>query len=333
MKLDYLKQTSIQLAGHMALIDSERLHATRQINCATFLHYAVERGTLEMYLNQANFCNQRSCPVCQWRRSVKLRLKLFTGIRQLLSDRSDLVGIFLTLTVKNCHQSDLRWTLRAMESGWAALRHRADFPALGYLKSVEVSRPHDCYYGGQYLGRLGSKRIKEINGLEGFKKALWQEFFCEQVHPHFHVLMLVDKSYFSPTSYIDHLGWVTRWRMAMRLDYSPVVDIRRIYSEPGAGIDSAIFEASKYMIKPSDLSDALAPFVLRQFYGLKLVSTGGILSSYLRNSEVDEILRTGQSGDEFYQFGVPLHFLWNEQVGAYEMVKLGRSRWRLSEGF
>lgn len=325
MKLNYLKRISLATARQMKLLQTERKRAFKQLNCATFLHYVVDAETWQMFLNYANFCNQRSCSVCQLRRSVKLRLKLFPALHRLMVDYPDKHFIFLTLTVKNCHQSDLRRTLALMQSGWHRLSGRSDFPAIGYLNSVELTRPRDCFYKGFYLGRFGTKLVNRWQSLlkqQGiWQSQLWSEYFTEDVHPHFHVLMMVDASYFED-SYIDHFGWVTRWRLAMKLDYSPVVDIRRVYGQGHQAIQQAVFEVTKYVVKTNDITDTFAALVFRQLHGLKLIKLAGLLADYAKQSDIDQIIETGESGQEVRQFGVPLHYVWNDDV-KYELARLG----------
>jgi len=327
MKLNYLKKISLATAQQMRRLQSERIHAFKQFSCATFLHYVVEAESWQMFLNRANFCKQRSCYVCQWRSSVKLRLKLFPALQRLTADYPDKHFIFLTLTVRNCHQSDLRRTLALMQSGWNRLVRRTDFPAIGYLNSVELTRPRDCFYGGVYLGRFGSKSIKNWQDLlkqqGAWNPQLWAEYLTEEVHPHFHALMMVDESYFENTHYIDTPGWSTRWRLAMKLNYSPIVDIRRVYSSGREdGINKAVFEATKYALKPSDITDAFAPFIFRQLHGLRLVRLAGLLADYANQSDIDQIMETGESGEEVRHFGVPLHYFWSEDE-RYDLGRLG----------
>jgi hypothetical protein len=210
------------------------------------------------------------------------------------------------------------------KSGWHRLSQRPDFPAIGYLNSVELTRPRDCFYAGFYLGRFGSKLIQQWKDLlkqQGvWEPQLWSERFTEEVHPHFHVLMMVDASYFEDSSYIDHLGWVTRWRLAMNLDYSPVVDIRQVYSW-GDTTDKSLFEVTKYVVKTSDMKDSFVPFIFRQLHGLKLIKLAGLVADYVKQSDVDQIVETGRSGQEVRQFGVPIDYFWSQDL-SYSLARL-----------
>jgi len=325
MRLNYLKKVSMLTSIRMERLPTERKRAFKQFNCARYLQYVIDPETWHMFLNSAGFCNQRSCSVCEMRRCVKLRLKIFPALRRLIADYPDKHFLLLTLTVKNCNQSDLMRTLCSMQSGWHRLSQRSDFPAIGYLNSVELTRPRDCFYAGFYLGRFGSKLIerwKDLLKKQGvWESRLWSERFTEEVHPHFHVLMMVDASYFEDSSYIDHLGWVTRWRLAMNLDYSPVVDIRRVYGRD-ENTDKSLFEVTKYVVKTTDMRDSYAPFIFRQLHGLKLIKLAGLMADYVKQSDVDQIVETGRSGQEIRQFGVPIDYFWSTDL-SYGLARIG----------
>lgn len=47
-------------------------------------------------------------------------------------------------------------------------------------------------------------------------------------HPHFHVLIAVNKSYFTSRDYLSQARWTAAWQQALQVDYTPIVDVRRI---------------------------------------------------------------------------------------------------------
>lgn len=327
MRLNLLKNSSLAVSENLARISSEHSHALRQANCGTFLRYSVTPGTLEMALNRANWCSLRSCPTCNWVRAVKRRVKVFAGLSALQKQHPNFKYAFLTLTVKNCHRSELRSTFRSMDTGWVRFANNDGFPALGYLKSIEVTRPRDCFYANQYLGRFGSKLIrfwhKELKTRGVWDGRLWRDHFSEECHPHIHALLVLPSSYEPGASeWLNHLDWVVRWKLAMKLSYRPVVDVRFVYSREDKGISNAVFEATKYALKPLDMLDPLAPFIFRQLHGLKLNSVGGILRSYINDEILEKINNQMTSGDEYQQNGVPLEYKWSNEDEQYWISKI-----------
>ena len=62
-------------------------------------------------------------------------------------------------------------------------------------------------------------------------------------------------SYFTGnnTNYISQEEWTKLWAKAMKLDYTPVVDIRTVKAHKRKNLKSAIIETAKYPVKPFDV--------------------------------------------------------------------------------
>ena len=104
--------------------------------------------------------------------------------------------VFLTLTVKNPPVTELRDTLKAMNSAWQRLAQTKRFKGVvkGFIRTTEVTR-----------------------GKDGDMMA----------HPHFHALLLVQSNYFT-TNYIKQNDWVEMWQKALRVDYAPSVNVKAV---------------------------------------------------------------------------------------------------------
>lgn len=82
--------------------------------------------------------------------------------------------------------------------------------------------------------------------------------------------------------------------MAARLDYAPVVDVRRGYakdasSDPTKAIESAAVEAAKYATKATDiaaLGDAVVEFH-EQLRGLRLIATSHKFGRYVSAKPIE----------------------------------------------
>jgi hypothetical protein len=116
-----------------------------------------------------------------------------------------------------------------------------------------------------------------------------------------HCLLLVRPSYWS-RDYVKQLRWQQEWQMAARLDYSPVVDVRKAKAKPtdehlhGVAPVSAVVEAAKYASKATDLlqlGDALPAFH-HEMKGLRLYGISKPLQRYISAADVtpDELLDT-----------------------------------------
>ena len=194
--------------------------------------------------------------------------------------------LFITLTVKNINVTTLKESLKEMNTGFRRMSKLKAFPAIGWLRSTEVTR-----------GRNGS------------------------AHPHFHCLLLVPSSYFGK-NYVKQSEWVEMWRNSMRLDYNPILDVQAVKN--GSTPMELIPELLKYCTKESDLVVDREWFLelTRQMHKMRAIATGGVLKEYLRELEEDpeDLIGEGdqdQQADESAQ----LFFGWKKGEGKYRLVE------------
>jgi plasmid rolling circle replication initiator protein Rep len=272
-------------------------YADRIHQCSQILGFALEAqdsGQLKFRLQQAKFCRVRHCPVCVWRRSLMWRARFLSTVPKVQEAYPSAKWVFLTLTVKNCPLVDLRATLKVMNDAWKRLSERKGFPALGFVRSTEVTRAVDG-----------------------------------TAHPHFHCLMLVPSSYFS-TGYIKQDRWRELWQQALRVDYLPVVNVKAVKprKEVGEGVDAlavAVLETLKYGVKESDLlHDAEWLHELtKQLHKTRAISVGGVLRDFLKEEEPEDLIHEEDSLEEERNTEVDIWFGWREMVRRYAKTEKG----------
>jgi hypothetical protein len=107
------------------------------------------------------------------------------------------------------------------------------------------------------------------------------------------VLLLVRPGYFSK-NYVKQTEWQKQWMDCARLDYPPVVDVRRATSNSKSGSStsdnarSAVVEAAKYTTKATELlelGDATGEFH-RQMRKRRLYAVSRSFSEYLKAGDV-----------------------------------------------
>jgi hypothetical protein len=107
------------------------------------------------------------------------------------------------------------------------------------------------------------------------------------------VLLMVPASYFGK-KYIRQGVWREWWMESARLDYPPVVDVRRGYAKGRkdagrrASVAAAI-EAAKYISKATDVA-ALGPDVVdleAQIKGTRMVAVSRALGQFLRPDPIE----------------------------------------------
>ena len=194
--------------------------------------------------------------------------------------------LFVTLTQKNVAIGELKKTLVDMNRAFQRLSQLKAFPAIGWLRSTEVTR-----------GRDGN------------------------AHPHFHCLLIVPSSYFSGRSYLKQSDWVTMWRKALRLDYNPVLDVQAV--KQGSKPMELVPELLKYCTKESDLVADREWFLelTRQMHKMKCVTTGGVLKEYLKELEQEPEDLIGEGDDPESEDEDTFYFGWKRQEKKYRLLE------------
>lgn len=263
-------------------------YAPRINQCSPLLEFVMvidsDTGVLSCKLKSASFCRVPQCPVCRKARVRMWRAKAYQMLPAVFKDYPTARFIFLTLTISNPHISDLRETLILMNKAWQRLIQRKQFPALGWIKTVEVTREHQCV-------SQSFCKSKEI------EKPCSRCLPLENVHPHFHCLLMVTSGYFGK-NYLTHDDWVKLWKESLRVEYTPKVNIKAVKSLTGDnnGMKEAVLETFKYSVKTEDIltdTDDNASMtnqeflveLTKQLYNTRAIATGGVLKQYLKELE------------------------------------------------
>ena len=83
--------------------------------------------TYDGLIASANFCRNRFCPTCQWRRSVKLFRQNYECFEWIKAQYPGCRFVFLTLTVRNVPIDLLASRLSDMSAAWHRFTMRRDF--------------------------------------------------------------------------------------------------------------------------------------------------------------------------------------------------------------
>lgn len=219
--------------------------------CGHSLTYSWEKGSegWSRRLKSARLCRVRTCPICQWRRSLRLQTDIQSRLDVIAVKSPELRPVMLTLTVRNCDLDGLRGTVKSMLHAWSKLTRRVSFSGVrGWIRSVEVTP-----------GKMGP----------GF------------AHPHIHALLLVDGW---GEAELERDRWVAEWAAVLDIDYRPVVDIRPITSP--AGIIEVLkycVKTADYANDPDWL-----PSVALSLDRLRVFAAGGLIRVTEPDMEEDE---------------------------------------------
>jgi plasmid rolling circle replication initiator protein Rep len=288
-------ETDIIQGFYTQVVEFER-YAERLLECAPLLRFGIvdvaESKQKAFKLKEAWFCRVRHCPVCQWRRSLLWRARMFNLLPDLVAAHEGARWVFVTFTVKNPDISDLRATLGAMNKAWNKLVQRKEFSSvLGWVRSTEVTK-----------------------GKEDPNTA----------HPHFHALLMVRPSYFSGGSYVSHMRWRELWRDCGKLDYLPVVNAKVVKPLGGADLAKQVCETLKYSVKPSDMVIDADWFLElnRQCFKLRFMATGGALKGAFKpidEASNDDLLHVNDKpeDDESEASKARIAFGWHKDTSRY----------------
>jgi plasmid rolling circle replication initiator protein Rep len=273
-------------------------YAERISECSEWLMYALksnDEGDIKLKLRDARFCRVRHCLVCQWRRQLMWRARFFKALPEIQAKYPTARWIFLTLTVKNCEVSELKKTLAWMNAAWVRLIQRKIFPALGFIKSVEVTRKADG-----------------------------------TAHPHFHCLMLVPASYFSGQKYITQAEWASLWQSCLKVDYTPIVDVRAVKAKKGTlnatkevskeTMARAVCETLKYSVKPTDLlaDPKWLDELTKQLQKTRAISIGGCLKEFFSEDDPEDLINGDVEEEENTDDDAILFFDWASAIRRYK---------------
>lgn len=256
------KEQSLELANSFARIGDAKAQRVRM--CGGYLKFAECPSGHEKRLIEAYFCQVRLCPMCAWRRSLKIFAQL-NKVIHVACQRQKMRFIFLTLTCRNVHSEDLSEMLDKLFAAWQRLSQRKVFRenVLGWFRALEVTHRMDR----------------------------------DEYHPHFHVLLAVRPSYFGQ-NYLKQAEWAELWRQALRVNYTPITDVRAVRPKrKGQTVEAAVAEVGKYAVKPDDYidpddqlgTDYAVETLDKALKNRRLVAYGGIFKEIRRELRMEDV--------------------------------------------
>ena len=195
--------------------------------CGSMLQFLKERNLvseeIRRRLVKGNFCKYRFCPMCQWRMARKVCREVLGRLRTIEESHNGVALLFLTLTIKNEPLTELNRTIKHLSQAFKRLQQSKQYrdAVLGSIRAIE------------FLGDHTEK---------------------DECHPHFHCLLVVNKSYFKSRDYINFEEWTNLWQRSLRVNYRPVINVQRVKPKGKmSAIVAAALEVVKYSVTSSDL--------------------------------------------------------------------------------
>jgi plasmid rolling circle replication initiator protein Rep len=261
----------------------------RMADCGTYLKFELKGDDGRKHLVDANFCKIRLCPMCSWRRSLRVFMEVSQVIDTIQAKYPDLKPVFLTLTLRNSTAGELPGLLDEMFKAWHRVasndRIKRIYP--GWFRALEVThnKKEDTY------------------------------------HPHFHVIMLVDKSYFTGSDYMDIGDWIRLWKKTTGVDYDPSCFVRAITQENGTR-HRAVAEVAKYTVKTGDYigrdkkrMDGIVSVLSGALENRRLFAFGGLMKKIAKENERARLEEAEEMREDVA--GLFEEYRWDFGLGNY----------------
>lgn len=248
--------------------------------CGDFLQFLADEKIEYLRLENANFCNNRFCPQCSANKAREDAVQLAAMI-DYLKQKYEYEFIFLTLTAPN-------------------------IPAPMVSEELNI-------YAKAFEKLFRTKKVKSI--CKGYVRKLEMTYSIKRddFHPHYHILLAVNKSYFTDKKYyISQQEWLKMWIKAKRDPTIEVVDVRKFKAQNE--LYKAIFEISKYISKDSDYM--YSPEVFKVFYntlkGKRMLSFSGCFKDAVKlykNGDLEQYM--GEDPNEHIKYVKRLWYAWD----------------------
>lgn len=239
--------------------------------CSCQLSFKVDNETGEKKLNSMMSCQVRLCPMCNWRRSLKIYGQISKVMNKAL-EYKEYRFLFLTLTCANVEGNDLSKTIDNLFHAFKKLSERRIFKqsVKGWFRALEVTHNVD----------------EQSNSYNTY-------------HPHFHLILMVSKSYFTDKDYyISQKKWTSLWKSCMKVEYTPIVHITAFKTGTKKETAKSVAEAAKYTVKDEDyliprnkdLSKETVFILDGALANRRLIAFGGGLKKIHKELNLDDVV-------------------------------------------
>jgi len=230
----------------------------RFCECGDWIDFFADREVTKLKVYEANFCKNRFCPMCAWRKAHKDAM-MISILMEYIEKEHDKAFIFVTLTAPNVKGEDLKDEITRYNKAFKKLVERDEVAQInqGYIRKLEVT--------------YNAER--------------------DDYHPHFHCVFAVNKSYFTDRTYIKQEKWLGLWRDVMKDPTITQVDVRRIKRGGTDGRDKAINELAKYAAKDSDYSKSQSVFDIfyKSLKGRQILTFNGLFTQANKKYKAKEL--------------------------------------------
>lgn len=247
-------EKKILMSDFIEFMEDKNLKLDRLKECGNFIKFQASEDKTKFILSGGNFCNNRFCPFCSWLKAKRTAFELLELIK-VVEYTEKLAFIFITLTVPNVTRESLREEIENFNKSFKRLFQTEEFKAFnkGFIRKLEVTYNEER----------------------------------NDYHPHFHLVVAVNKSYFKSRDYMSKRRLLELWQRATRNPAITQVDIKPCRMDTV----KQIMELATYSAKQGDLYSSKEVFdgFYEGLFRKKLLVYNGIFKEYKKKIDTGEV--------------------------------------------
>lgn len=247
-------EKKLLMSDFIGFMEDKNLKLDRLKECGNFIKFQSSEDKTKFILAGGNFCNNRFCPFCSWLKAKKTAFELLELIK-VVEYKEKFAFLFITLTVPNVPKESLREEIENFNISFNRLWKTKEFKAFnkGFIRKLEITYNEER----------------------------------NDYHPHFHLVVAVNKSYFTSRDYMSKRRLLELWQRATRNPNITQVDIKPCRMDTV----KQVMELATYSAKQGELYSSKEVFdgFYEGLFRKKLLVYNGIFKEYKKKIEVGEV--------------------------------------------
>lgn len=247
-------EKKLMMSDFIEFMEDKNLRLDRLKECGNFIKFQSSEDKTKFILAGGNFCNNRFCPFCSWLKAKRTAFELLELIK-VVEYTEKLAFIFITLTVPNVSREKLREEIECFNKSFKRLFETKEFKAFnkGFIRKLEITYNEER----------------------------------NDYHPHFHLVVAVNKSYFTSRDYMSKRRLLELWQRATRNPNITQVDIKPCRMDT----IKQVMELATYSAKQGDLYSSKEVFdgFYEGLFRKKLLVYNGIFKEYKKKIDIGEV--------------------------------------------
>lgn len=247
-------EKKLLMSDFIGFMEDKNLKLDRLKECGNFIKFQSSEDKTKFILAGGNFCNNRFCPFCSWLKAKRTAFELLELIK-VVEYEEKFAFLFITLTVPNVPKESLREEIENFNISFNRLWKTKEFKAFnkGFIRKLEITYNEER----------------------------------NDYHPHFHLVVAVNKSYFTSRDYMSKRRLLELWQRATRNPNITQVDIKPCRMDT----IKQVMELATYSAKQGDLYSSKEVFdgFYEGLFRKKLLVYNGIFKEYKKKIDIGEV--------------------------------------------